>query len=138
MNVLFFLLPKSEVAYIHDDCTVRQALEKVRHYGYTAIPVLNDEEQYVGTVTEGDFLRFLLNNDCVDIKETEHTLIKDMPRKLDNKAVCVDATLDDLLLLTMNQNFVPVTDDRMKFIGIVTRKDIIRHFSDKDRQKVLE
>ena len=29
-------------------------------HGYTAVPVLNDQEQYIGSVTEGDFLRHLL------------------------------------------------------------------------------
>ena len=28
MNILFFLTPKSEVAYINEDDTLRQALEK--------------------------------------------------------------------------------------------------------------
>ena len=29
MNILFFLTPKSEVAYINEDDTLRQALEKI-------------------------------------------------------------------------------------------------------------
>ena len=56
MNVLFFLKPKLSVAYIYDTNTVRQGLEKMKHYGYTAIPVIDREGHYVGTVTEGDFL----------------------------------------------------------------------------------
>lgn len=56
MNVLFFLKPKASVAYIYDNNTVRQGLEKMKHYGYTAIPVIDHEGRYVGTVTEGDFL----------------------------------------------------------------------------------
>ena len=31
------------------------------------------------------------------------------------------------LLLAMNQNFVPVIDDRKTFIGIVTRSDILQY-----------
>ena len=37
MNVLFFLTPKENVAYIYSDVTVRQALEKMKYYHYTAI-----------------------------------------------------------------------------------------------------
>ena len=36
----------------------------------------------------------------------------------------------------MNQNFVPVMDDDGKFIGIVTRKDIIKYFSEKIEEAV--
>ena len=41
MNVLFFLRPKVSTAYIYYDNTLRQGLEKLRHYGYTAIPVID-------------------------------------------------------------------------------------------------
>ena len=43
MNVLFFLRPKVSTAYIYYDNTLRQGLEKMRHYGYSAIPVLDRE-----------------------------------------------------------------------------------------------
>jgi CBS domain-containing protein len=36
--------------------------------------------------------------------------------------------MDELLNRSMSQNFIPVTDDRDYFIGIVTRQDIIRSF----------
>lgn len=55
MNVLFFLTPKESVAYIYHDYTVRQALEKMKHYHYSAIPIIDREGHYIGTVTEGDF-----------------------------------------------------------------------------------
>ena len=56
MNVAFFMKPKSSVAFLFDDFTVRQALEKMNYHGYTAIPVLDREGHYLGTVSEGDFL----------------------------------------------------------------------------------
>ena len=37
------------------------------------------------------------------------------------------ATVEELVLLAMNQNFVPVIDDRKVFIGIVTRSDILQY-----------
>ena len=39
-----------------------------------------------------------------------------------------DVKMDELLNRSMSQNFIPVTDDRDYFIGIVTRQDIIRSF----------
>ena len=30
----------------------------------------------------------------------------------------------------MNQNYVPVVDDMNNFIGIVTRRDIIKHYAE--------
>ena len=56
MNISFFLQPKCKVAYIYNDDTIRQGLQKMNYYGYSAIPVLDENEHYVGTITEGDFL----------------------------------------------------------------------------------
>ena len=56
MNIAYFIHPKQDVATLYDDCTLRQGLEKMRHHGYTAIPVVTRDNKYVGTVTEGDFL----------------------------------------------------------------------------------
>ena len=38
MNILFFLHPKQEVAYVYDDCTLRQVLETMEHHKYASIP----------------------------------------------------------------------------------------------------
>ncbi|MFT3950448.1 MAG: CBS domain-containing protein [Oscillospiraceae bacterium] len=128
MNILFFLKPKNEVAYLRDDCTIRQALEKMKHNGYTALPLIDKDGHYTGTVTEGDFLWYLLGKDNAELKAAEQSSIRDLHKSTQNLSVSVNAKLEDLLLMMMNQNFVPVTDDRGIFIGIVTRKDIIGHF----------
>ena len=61
-NVAYILKPKQDVAYISDHITVRQALERMRHKGYTEVPVLHGDGRYVGTVSEGDFLWFILDS----------------------------------------------------------------------------
>ena len=63
MNLAYYLTPKSNVAYLYDDYTFRQGLEKMRHHNYRAIPVISRDGQYVGTVSEGDFLWRLLSDD---------------------------------------------------------------------------
>ena len=79
MNVLFFLTPKENVAYIYSDVTVRQALEKMKYYHYTAIPIIDREGHYVGTVTEGDFLWGLLEQECLTWKEAEGKQLSTLP-----------------------------------------------------------
>ena len=128
MNVLFFLKPKVSVAYIYDNNTLRQGLEKMKHYGYTAIPVIDKEGRYVGTVTEGDFLWKLLEENAWDIHALGKLNVKDIMHKSHNPPVNVNASLQDLLQQAMNQNFVPVVDDLGSFIGIVTRRDIMQYY----------
>ncbi len=45
-----------------------------------------------------------------------------------NPAVKIDVELTQLFSEALNQNFVPVIDDRDMFIGIVTRKQVISFF----------
>ena len=71
MNVLFFITPKSEVAYLYEDYSLRQALEKMEHYRYSAIPIIDRNGCYIGTMTEGDFLWYIKDHNIIDLKETE-------------------------------------------------------------------
>ena len=128
MNVLRFLTPKIEVEYVNIDSTVRQGLEKMRFHGYAAIPVINDEGLYMGTVTEGDFLWALYNDNNPDLKKLEKTQLKTIIRH-DYQPVLASASIDEILTRAYYQNFVPVVDDRGVFIGIIKRKEIIRHLA---------
>ncbi|MBR6101202.1 MAG: CBS domain-containing protein [Ruminococcus sp.] len=138
MNILKFLKPKAVIDYVYDDCTVRQAIEKMRAHGFTAIPVINRQGEYVKTLAEGDFLYFMLDNSIFDIRDLERHSISDIPKRVRSSTVSVTAAVDELVLLAMNQNFVPVTDDRKIFIGIVTRSDILKychdHLKDSEQQ----
>lgn len=139
MNILFFLKHKATVAYLYDDCSIRQGLEKMHAHGYTAIPVITREGKYIGTVSEGDFLWYIIlkRTQEQNLKSLEECHIKDIIRNKRDRAVRVSETMDNLLNMVMEQNFVPVVDDRGMFIGIITRKDIIKYFYDKEK-KALE
>ena len=128
MNILFFLTPKSEVAYVYDTDTVRQVLEKMENHRYSAIPVISKEDgSYIGTLTEGDLLWYIKEQDDLSVRDAEEILMTQVPRMRDNEPVEVDVNMEDLLNKAMNQNFVPVIDDRKRFIGIITRKDLIQY-----------
>ena len=131
MNILFFLTPKSEVAYTHDDESLRQVLEKMEYHKYSAVPIISRQGTYVGTITEGDLLWYIKNQLDLNLHEARRILITNVPRRSDNTPVSIDSNMEDLLDKAMKQNFVPVLDDKKSFIGIVTRKDIMKYFADK-------
>ncbi len=128
MNVLRFLTPKIEVEYINIDSTVRQGLEKMRYHGYSAIPVIDDDGHYMGTVTEGDFLWALYNDNNPDLKKLEKTQLRTIIHR-DYQPILASASIDEILTRAYYQNFVPVVDDRGVFIGIIKRKEIIKHLA---------
>lgn len=131
MNILSLLKYKSSVAYLYNDNTLRQGLEKMRFHGYTAIPVISRDGKYVGTVSEGDFLWHCIDRNISNIKDEENFFVNDIIRSGWNPPAKISITIEDLLLMVMDQNFIPMIDDRNSFIGIITRKDIIKQFYNK-------
>ena len=136
LNIAYFLLPKSRTAYLYDDCTFRQGLEKMRHHGYKVIPVITREGKYFGTVSEGDFLWRLLSEEEAPIfertmRDLESLPVREILRSKGYPSVGITASMEELLTSAMNQNFIPVVDDAGIFIGLVTRKEIIRYLAEK-------
>ncbi len=129
MNALNFLKHKSEVVFIYEDYSVKRAMDEFQVSGYTALPILSRDGRYVGSITEGDFLRFLLHYDLIDMSETEQIEVRDLPRRMDNRPIMVDAHMEDLMETVMSQNFVPMVDGRGVFMGIITRKKVLSYFN---------
>ena len=128
MNVLFFLTPKALCSYLRQDDTIRQAMERFEASGYTALPVLGDDGSYCGTLTEGDLLRALRHLCVMDMKQAENHSIREIEPRRTVRSVGADTHVEDLLQIALEQNFVPVVDDKSDFIGLVTRSRILKYF----------
>ena len=128
-NILFFLTPKALCAFVYDDYTVRQALEKMETSGFAALPILNKRGEYRGTLTEGDLLWALKNLCYMDMRQAEARRIMEIGHRKDYVPVRVTTGMQDLVQRASGQNFVPVVDDKETFIGIVTRSAIIKYCS---------
>ena len=126
-NVLFFLTPKAMCAFLYDDYTIRQALEKMETAGYNALPILNRHGEYRGTLREGDVLWALKNMCYMDMRQAEARRIMEIPHRKDNVPVRVTTSMQELVERSTSQNFVPVVDDKDAFIGIVTRRAIVKY-----------
>ncbi|MDO5142173.1 MAG: CBS domain-containing protein [Eubacteriales bacterium] len=131
MNISFFLKPKAEVAFLYDDCPVQQALRDMMRSGFTAIPVIDHKGRYVGTITEGDFLRLVLRHSPAQL---DRLTAGQVERRVRHRSVSIDARMEDMVELVTVQNFVPVTDGRGMFCGIITRGDVIGYLQERCRQ----
>ncbi len=131
MNIAFFLLPKLEMTYLKLSFTLRQTLEKMEYHRFTAVPILSDEGNYIGTITEGDLLWFFKNNEALSFENAHHHSLAEVTLRTRIETVHIDSNMEDLIRLVKLQNFVPVVDDYDKFIGIVRRSDIIEYCANK-------
>lgn len=127
-SISFFLQPKQDVTYLLENSTMRQAMEKMEYHGYTAVPTIDEHGKYIRTLTEGDLLWKMKNTPDLTFNDTSRISLREVPVGRKVEAVYINSTMEDLLELALNQNFVPVIDDTGIFIGIVTRKAIIAYF----------
>ena len=134
MNLLFFLTPKQDVLYIYEDFTLRQTLEKWTNQRFATIPVLRRNGEYLGTMTEGDLLWGIKNTHGLDLDASEDVPIASFARRRDYKAVPVTTSMNQLFHTVLDQNFVPVVDDRNVFIGIVTRTSVMQYMVNRSEQ----
>ena len=131
MNIAKWMIPKVLTALLREDNTVRQGLEVFKKHGYTAVPVLDEAGHYIGCVTEGDFLRHLLYTGTTDLKAHERCNIGSIIRRDFCPALGIDAEDEVVMEAMMNQNFVPIVDDRGTLCGILTRKKYMEYLSEK-------
>lgn len=134
MNVLFFLLPKGSVAYIEEDYSLRQTLEKMQYHHYSAVPLLSKSGKYIATISEGDLLYYIKDHQ-LDFDDLEKINIRNIKPDRDIKSISINNDMDSLISLITLQNFVPVNDDLGNFIGIVRRSSIINYLVSKTKDK---
>ena len=125
MNIMRFIVPKSLVEFVTVDHTVRQALEKMRFHRYAAIPVIDGEGKYVGTLRNDDILSYFLNSGSFDTKTAEKDKVTEIIDGVYSPPVYHNASMEELIERVREHNFVPVVDDRGCFVGIILRRDIL-------------
>lgn len=125
-SILFFLTPKKDVDCVYEDENVRSAAGRLARHEFTTVPIINEHTgRYIGTISEGDFLRELARQDRLPSEFNELPVMQ-IKRKRDYRPVRISADINELFHYAMNQNFVPVVDDTDTFISIVTRSSILK------------
>jgi len=90
--------------------------------------MIDNDGKYAGTLSEGDLLRYIKNDCDFDITKGEDITIQQIERYRSYKALDINSSIEELIDLSMDQNFIPIVDDRSVFIGIVKRKTILSYF----------
>ena len=127
MNIMRFVVPKSLVSYIDEGSTVRQAVEKMRYHRYVAIPVLDGEGKYVGTLKNDDILNYFLERASFDTRVAESAAVGDLISKSSARPLYHTASIEELIDKVKEHNFVSVVDDRGCFVGIILRRDVLNY-----------
>ena len=134
MNIAFFLIPKSHVAHLVEGSGFRQSMEKLRRHGYTAIPVVARDGRYLGSISEGDFLWNIMSLGSLSPEDLEDACIDQIVSDR-TPPVGVNTSVEELMDKLLDQNFVPVVDDRDIFVGIVTRRSVMAYLMSREAEE---
>ena len=129
MNIFNFMIPKSLVVHISSDSTVRQAIEKMKYHRYVAVPVLDSDGVYVGTLRNDDIFKYFHGGGKFDYKSAERDRVTSILDSSYAKPLYHTATLEEMFEKVTEHNFVSVVDDRGCFIGLILRRDVLNFLS---------
>ncbi|MCD8056551.1 MAG: CBS domain-containing protein [Clostridiales bacterium] len=131
MNIIRIMTPKINVKYLSDTDTLLDGIQEMRNHGYTSVPVISDDCICVGTLSDGDCLRYIFDHaDKFSPELLSGVKVSEVMNKSRNPAVKIDVSDETLFSRITNCNFVPVTDDRGCFVGIVTRRAVLKYYED--------
>ncbi len=95
------------------------------------MPVTTRDNTFAGVVSVTDFLWYLIPDGMdefgnLKVNPIEGIYVRDIMDIKSNPAVSITATAEELMERILDHNFVPVVDARNSFIGIVTRRNVLR------------
>ena len=126
MNIFSILVPKQMLTYLNANDPLDKAVEFMMASGYTAVPVIDDNGIYIGIVSEGDFLRLVMEFGRDALK---NYTVADIVKPDQAGAVLNTVSKKEAYEKILDRNFLAVIDDRKCFIGIITRKSVILELS---------
>lgn len=128
MNALSFLTPKGQTVYLLADCTLRQAIEKLKYHKFKVIPLIDEQGKYVGSLNSADLFGYFSKCEITDISQTEKIKLSQIIKSKSYKACNLSASASTIATLLITQLFVPITDDRGVFCGIIERKKVFDYY----------
>lgn len=139
----------TDVISCNEDSTVEEVAKHMCEKGFSVMPVVNAGGEIVGILTESDFvgrdadiphalasIKMLFGQNFY-FSDIENIYKESKTKKLSEvmstnvKTVRPDQTLSDVVSLMSHSGLkrIPVVDESKKLVGMVTRKDLLRAYS---------
>lgn len=123
-HVETFLTPADELAIFIDTHNTDHVMLLMISNGYSRVPVLTKDKKYVGTISMSDIFKYQVKHELSD----EALAGLDIGLMVNTKIVPVnsESTLTELMHRAVDYPFLPIVDDDGTFLGIVTRKSVMK------------
>lgn len=134
------------VISVSEESTVENCAKHLLEFNFSGLPVLNENDELVGIVTEGDLIKrasrlklpavlellgglIYLDNPNKYMDELKRTMSERVGDLMNKKVITVmpDDTIEHTATLMMEKKIkrLPVVDTQGKLVGIISRRDIM-------------
>ena len=133
MNLTASDVMNKDVITFQQHNSVREAFEIIANENFSGAPVVNEDDELIGVVTEKDLLA-TVSLAC----STQDQYDQQIPYIQDVVAVDADMSIEDLRGFFVEFGFkrFPVVDEDRRTIGIVSRRDLVRLVAEQIQQAV--
>lgn len=120
-----FLIVADNVATLSEDNTLEHALLVLTNIGYSRIPVLNKQGQLMGQISLDQVVSQMFDIESLNPEKLESMTVGEV---MDRQACSIQMpfNIEKILNQLVDFNFIPVVDKQDVFLGIVTRKEILK------------
>lgn len=119
-----YLTPASEVAIFIDSHNTDHVMLLLASNGFSRVPVITKDKKYVGTISVSDIVNYQSEHE-MSLEELADLNIGHVVNK-QLKTVKPETSLKEIMHKLVDASFLPVVGDEGEFIGIITRKSILK------------
>lgn len=118
-----FLIPMDNVAIFVDTNKLNHAVLVLSKNKYAKIPVVDKDVKFVGIVGLTEIISFMIENNLPMDELVNHHVLEVVKEV---NTVNPDYTLEEILHHLVDEPFLPVVAEDNMFIGIITRKELLK------------
>lgn len=118
-------IPAEQVAVLEEDHTLAHALLVLTHVRYSVIPVVNRENKLTGLISLAMILHAIAGLNELDMNQLHHLRVVEA-MKTDFSVITEQTEIEVVLNELIDQSFLCITNEERDFLGIVTRKEILK------------
>ncbi|EHJ56479.1 hypothetical protein HMPREF9318_01173 [Streptococcus urinalis FB127-CNA-2] len=119
-----YLIPADELAIFINTHHADHVMLVLANNGTSRVPVITRDKKYVGTISISDILAYQMKKGLTDWELAQI----DIEEMVNTKIETIDefADLTEIMHKLVDFPFLPVLNSQSQFIGIITRKSILK------------
>lgn len=119
------MIAGDNTAHVNEDHSVQHAALVLATTGYNSIPVLDNQDHFVGVISLAAIIQVMFELDDIDSDNIDSLYVRDL-MDTDYPILKDQNDLDTMLHLLVDRNYIPIVDNNRVFQGIVTRKSMLK------------